>query len=163
MPGSLYIHTVLTWLEPALEYYPLLNSTLNKPYFLLSKNWPKKFPGCNSTAGSNHASTVNVKKLITGSLLIWNQESILTVGETKSFKLNDQLLGVPTYVHPFCLNKLNWKLLKGERNCYILWEKITVIAICEMLLCFWVTWLGVNLIQEHMSFFFLVFYLIQSQ
>ena len=52
--------TVLTWLEPALEYYPLLNSTLNKPHFLLSKNWPQKFPGCNSTAGSNHASTVNL-------------------------------------------------------------------------------------------------------
>ena len=95
------------------------------------------------------------KKLITGSLQIWNQESIKqSCWRNKEFQVEWSAFR-SSYVHPFCLKKLNWKLLKGERNFYILWEKITVIAICEMLLCFWVTWLGVNLIHEHMSLYFL--------
>ena len=54
----LYWNTVLAWLEPALDYYPLLNRTLNKTQFLLSKNWAKNYVKIIVLAGSNHAGTV---------------------------------------------------------------------------------------------------------
>ena len=60
---SKILYRVHALLEPALEYYPLLNRTLNKTQLLLSKNLAKNYVKIIVLAGSNHAGTVHCSSL----------------------------------------------------------------------------------------------------